>query len=380
MALAIVTACSAVALAQTPAVPNLAPWRTEDLLDERLDVDAQYALMRLFRGTADQVALASDVLAALKSGALAGIHRVDRRAVAARAQALGKGWWDVIPADRQILCWREPASALGAGRPPMIVYRRGLAGGPPLYALIESAAIGCGLASTPPRIFVETFDRSPPKARAEAADPSTPPQAQVEELHPPPPSTPVEPSGGGFIHVSVTVVARSKRLGGAKVAYRELPTGAVSSTIADVDGLCDFELERGQNYELSVEAEGFMPERELFKAPEGALKLYLYFDLEGRVVTREASSCDDSLFGQLIQPCLSKVVEWTAECNQWATTLYSGCASDPGAALACPSVALAHEAACRRGRASRRARCVRRANEESGCDVDPQAKGGDPES
>lgn len=335
--------------AATPAPAlDLTPWRTEDLLDTRLDVDAQYSLMRLFRGSVDQAVLASDILAALESGALAGIHQVDRRAPAARAQALGTGWWQVIPADRQVLCWR----AVGSGQAPMIVYRQGLAGSRRLDALIEGAAISCGLPKAPPRIYVETIHRPPPKPTQEAGG---------------------EDGDGVDVRSEVTVRAGSKPLQGATVTYRQVSTGGSFSEATNAEGTSSFILVGGEEYEITVAAQGFATEHDLFTMPSDGGATNIVFDLERQ---SEGLGCDNTVFRQHLEACWKQLVAWTTECNQRAAKVYSDCSSSPGADalsgvpgvdLTCQSAALAQKMACRSGYDSRRGECVRSSFEASNC-------------
>lgn len=133
------------------------PWTTGDVIDPRIDVQAQFALMRMFAGEPSESRVASSVLAATKEGALAGVYREDQRAPALRARALGGGWWDLVPRGRSGVCVTGPGE-----EPPLIAMRRGAERDPEAYdrALAEAWA-ECGLPAAPPRPYVETLPPRP---------------------------------------------------------------------------------------------------------------------------------------------------------------------------------------------------------------------------
>jgi hypothetical protein len=67
------------------------------VIDSRIDVHAQYALLRMAKGDPGARADAAGMLAAVKSGRLAGIYKEDQRVPALRARGLGLGWWQLVP-------------------------------------------------------------------------------------------------------------------------------------------------------------------------------------------------------------------------------------------------------------------------------------------
>src|SRR5262245_18802354 len=67
-----------------------------DVIDPRIDVHAQFALQRMFKA-GDAGIDATEMLAAVKNGSLAGIYKEDQKVPALHAQKIGLGWWQLIP-------------------------------------------------------------------------------------------------------------------------------------------------------------------------------------------------------------------------------------------------------------------------------------------
>lgn len=86
------------------------------VIDPRIDVHAQYSLLRMAKDPAAS-ADASAMLAAVKSGQLAGIYKEDQLVPAQRAQKKGIGWWQVLQPGQDAAVVRDPGAA------PMIVFR-----------------------------------------------------------------------------------------------------------------------------------------------------------------------------------------------------------------------------------------------------------------
>lgn len=144
-------------------VATAEPWTTQDVIDERIDVQAQFALMRMLAGEPPDRGLASAVLTAIVGGDLAGVYREDRRAPALRARGLGTGWWTLVPPGRVAVCVTAPET-----EPPMIAVRRGAEKDPDAYdrGLAEAWA-ECGLPAAPPRPYVETLPPRPVSTEVE---------------------------------------------------------------------------------------------------------------------------------------------------------------------------------------------------------------------
>lgn len=129
------------------------PWTPKDVMDSRIDVQGQRALFRLLKGNPALRIDASNILSAVKAGALKGIHQEDQQVPATRAVELGKWWGQILPKTGDGTCMTEPA-----GKAPIIVMRRGT---PPDQARYDAALIsawhGCGIAPTWP---VRAYDPS----------------------------------------------------------------------------------------------------------------------------------------------------------------------------------------------------------------------------
>ena len=89
------------------------------VIDSRIDVHAQYALLRMNkRGGAEQVD-AIEMLSAVKGGRLAGIYKENQAVPAKLAQRQGKGWWQLIQAGEDAAAVRD----VDPNAPPLIVFR-----------------------------------------------------------------------------------------------------------------------------------------------------------------------------------------------------------------------------------------------------------------
>jgi hypothetical protein len=137
------------------------PWTTQDVIDERIDVQAQYALMRMFAGEPLERVHASNILSAVKSEALGGIYQEDQQVPALRAQSLGYGWWEILPKPQggvriDGICMTEPST-----RPPILVMRRKAENSHAAYdKALQDAWLACGLPPSPVRPYRTTL---PPK-------------------------------------------------------------------------------------------------------------------------------------------------------------------------------------------------------------------------
>ena len=102
-----------------PSAPQ-PPWTPKDVMDARIDVQAQYALFRMLKGDPAQRIDASHLLSAVKEGALKGIYQEDQQVPAMRAQELGTWWGQILPKGTDATCLTQPPS-----KPPILVMRRG---------------------------------------------------------------------------------------------------------------------------------------------------------------------------------------------------------------------------------------------------------------
>lgn len=89
-----------------------------DDIDERIDVGAQYALLRLSKDGPDERTDAQGLLGAVKSGALAGIYGDDLGAAARLADRLGTVRWTLVPPGEDAALVQAPDDAV-----PTIIFR-----------------------------------------------------------------------------------------------------------------------------------------------------------------------------------------------------------------------------------------------------------------
>ncbi len=140
-------------------------WTTQDVIDQRISVDAQYSLIRMCRSqdNAKSADATSMLSAILDEKTLAGIYQVNHQPPAMRARDLSMGWWDLIPKGKDSTCVQGMG---GSGElAPMIVYRKDI--GPykervdqalktawkmckTVYTLPARKAIPCIIAVRPP--------------------------------------------------------------------------------------------------------------------------------------------------------------------------------------------------------------------------------------
>ena len=143
------------ALAQ-PESPE--PWTTQDVIDSRIDVSAQYGLMRMLSGGPEERVVGSHILSSVKNGTLGGIYQEDQQVPALRAQASGYGWWQILPrSDAGVKldskCMTDPAS-----RAPIIVMRKKAETNPVAYdQAMQVAWYSCGLPAAPVRPYEKTL-------------------------------------------------------------------------------------------------------------------------------------------------------------------------------------------------------------------------------
>ncbi|HEV2148439.1 MAG TPA: hypothetical protein VGR37_13640 [Longimicrobiaceae bacterium] len=91
------------------------------VIDSRIDVHAQYALLRMAKGAPAARGDGAGMLAAVKAGRLAGIYKEDQQVPAVRARALGMGWWQLVPGGEDAVLVLDPGDP--GGGPPLIAFR-----------------------------------------------------------------------------------------------------------------------------------------------------------------------------------------------------------------------------------------------------------------
>src|SRR5262249_28777994 len=116
-----------------------------DFIDARIDVSAQYALYEMVKSGGANRNASLQMLAAVKSGRLGGIYQQDQLVPAKRAQALGIGWWQLIPQGQNAVCVTDPKS-----QSPIIAIRKSIASNRSVVAqALEAAWKTCGIPNLP---------------------------------------------------------------------------------------------------------------------------------------------------------------------------------------------------------------------------------------
>jgi hypothetical protein len=199
------------------------------VIDKRIDVAAQYALMRMFKGDPTERVDASDILSAVKSGALGGIYQEDQKAPALRAQSLGTWWGTILPKPAgpvrvDGVCMLEPRE-----KPPIIAMRRKAETNPAAYDLaLQNAWATCGIPPSPVRPYQTSPGIPlPPGKTGRCALPMDAPT------------------------LSVGVIRGGKVVAGAGVKVTRAPGYTATAVTAD-HGAADFEVPEGGLYVVSV--------------------------------------------------------------------------------------------------------------------------------
>lgn len=116
-----------------------------DVIDSRIDVDAQRALISM-AGSTDSATIndAFDVLDLVKTGRLGGIYKENQRVPALLAQKRGTGWWQLLPRP-QFGDWRFLCDPGKPDAPPIVVFRRNLDRQRLIRVLRETASLKMAL-------------------------------------------------------------------------------------------------------------------------------------------------------------------------------------------------------------------------------------------
>jgi hypothetical protein len=215
---------------------NLQPWTTQDVIDSRIDVSAQYALMRMLAGEPQERIVSSNILSAVKEERLGGIYQEDQQVPALRAQASGYGWWQILPksaagAKADSKCMTDPAS-----KAPIIVMRKKAETNPVAYdKALQDAWYACGLPPAPVRPYAKTLPNKQPAAKLIHCDvPGDTTQLVVEVI--------VQPKGGG----------EPAPAENAMVVVQG-PAGFSASGPTNLEGIAEFELPTGDTiYQVAV--------------------------------------------------------------------------------------------------------------------------------
>lgn len=96
-------------------------WTTQDVIDERIDVYAQKALLEMFSNGGNEAATASSMLYAVKCGYLDGIFLPNQRVPALRAQNYG-GYWTIFQnTNDNSTCYKKTSQP---NQKPIIVFQK----------------------------------------------------------------------------------------------------------------------------------------------------------------------------------------------------------------------------------------------------------------
>lgn len=351
-------ALSLLAVAALPvgAGEPLKPWTTEDVIDQRIDVDAQYSLIRMFGAGLLPAVEASAMLSAIKDEQLGGIYQIDRKIPALRAREdLGTDWWKIIPSGVDAICWRQPP-----GKLPLIVYRKGVPAYPErLDAALSSAWNQCRIPSAPPRPYIATIQKPPP--------PPPPPDPDLP---------PLPPSG-----VMVIVTSKGSPVPGADVGLSDAAGGA-SSGITDDKGSVMFAPAPGPaelwvngpaNPDGSPKYESFFTLVEV----QGGASQVIHVELDEMTTPPKPPEpeCDEDKWHEVFNACGKRLLGDATQCLKDAHVGYWKCAgkgarkgapADP----VCAARVLAKFWACKNklDHKQKAKECHDKANAESNCD------------
>ncbi len=129
-----------------------------DFVHKKIDIGAQYSLMRKMAGDRESQLEATSIFMAIEDGRLAGIYLPPRKPVSDRGARMKpqRGYWDLIPKGKNSICLQEPA-----GEQPMIIYREKLSKAQ-IDAALTTAWMECGLANVPEPCGYTVIHKPPP--------------------------------------------------------------------------------------------------------------------------------------------------------------------------------------------------------------------------
>ena len=273
-------------------------WTTEDVIDPRIDVDAQYALMRMMspRDLTHHFA-GSAILSAVKNGDIAGVWQADRAVPAQRARSVGSDWWKIVPKGFDATCYKAGSGA------PIIVYRAGIGGSRErLDPALRSAWESCGLPAAEPLPYRVTIHKPPP-----------PPK-------PTPPGTDPAPAAGLTVRVITTA---GGPVPGATVDTLDNAGGDTKDT--DSNGSVTFpEVPEGQ-VDITVTGPSHCSD-DYGEVQMGPDPLTVEFTLECNVATpTPPPACDSDKYTEVFDPCGREVWNGARDCTVGAYADYAKC-------------------------------------------------------
>ncbi len=148
-----------------------------DFIDNRIDVDAQYALYIMVRRGGPSRATGLAILTAVKTGKLAGVYQQNRGKPAQLAKRHGSSWWTMLGKSKaKMIEWESP---------PMLVYKRTLGGKAKRASLVNALEAAW---NADPLAVDKT--KTPRPKRTVCAKPPTPPPKKPKITQKPKTKTP----------------------------------------------------------------------------------------------------------------------------------------------------------------------------------------------
>lgn len=224
----------------SPAQAGVAAYTVCDFIDNRIDVDAQYALTIMVQrgGTSRSTGLA--IFTAIKTGRLEGIYQQNRGKPALLAQRHGSTWWTMLGDDvAKMMDWETP---------PMLVYKKSLGGASNRVALanaLEAAwnahPVSIDRSKTPAPKGGSCSKPPPPPP------PPPPPEKKEKKRRPCPPGTVLHPNGdicivgGGGSNSECTDAEMNSAFGRQKEFCAGVKTGldlacSLGTNVCDIGG------------------------------------------------------------------------------------------------------------------------------------------------
>ncbi len=187
-------------------------WTTQDIIDSRIDVHAQKAIISMLNRGGIDAKHAGSMLCAVKRGQLDGIYLPDQQVPALRAINDG-GWWSMIPQGKLSECYGQSST-----EEPLIVFRKEIKNDMESVILaLNDSWNSCNINISAGICYSETISR---------------------------PSDPIV-SIPGHGSLQVTVLWISKAVERAKVSI-QIGSGVTEDRITDSRGRANFQLLPGE--------------------------------------------------------------------------------------------------------------------------------------
>ncbi|MCI5130341.1 MAG: hypothetical protein D3904_02175 [Candidatus Electrothrix sp. EH2] len=135
-------------------------WTTQDVIDERIDVYAQKALLEMFSNGGNEAAAASSMLYAVKCEQLDGIYLPNQQVPALRAQGYG-GYWTIFQdTSDNSRCYKKTSKPT---QKPIIVFRERIKSDrQAMSRALRDAWYQCQIPITEARCYAKNLPNNPP--------------------------------------------------------------------------------------------------------------------------------------------------------------------------------------------------------------------------